>query len=196
MDEVAIQLKSFSETLEGVREWQLAFWSNGVGKVPGFFQTRMKEDDKRREEEDERHAQVKEDLKEQNEKLAPVVSYIEEQRILREHRKKRWEFWRPILWKVGGSVAGAFVALVIWAAPKVTHISIVLWEDYLKYHPEVTEQLKSVDKQPSPGIQLPQAQPVQPSEPAQTPAPHHRRPMRQVSNMPSDFNPSLGVSRP
>lgn len=40
MQEVAKQLKP-------LHEWQLAFWSNGTDRPPGFFQTRIEADDKR-----------------------------------------------------------------------------------------------------------------------------------------------------
>jgi len=154
--EVAAQLKPFAKMLDELkvitgelRDWQFGFWSNGSGRPPGFFQSRMKEDDKRRQEEDTRHAQVKEDLREQNEKLAPLVAYIEEHRILKEHRDARWVRWWPVIKWVGGGIASCLLGLTIWLAPKVVKVGGILWDEYKKYHPEVTQKIRDIGTGPA-----------------------------------------------
>lgn len=47
MIEVAKQIKPIADEVRAAREWQLSFWSNGSGRPPGYFQTRVKEDDAR-----------------------------------------------------------------------------------------------------------------------------------------------------
>jgi hypothetical protein len=151
MAEIAAQLKPFAKLLDDLKEvtgdlrdWQLGFWSNGVGKVPGFFQNRMKEDDKRRQEEDDRHAQVKKDLKEQNDRLAPLVAYVEEHRILKEHRQARWEFWWPIIKWVGGGLGLCLLGLATYLGPKIVKAGTIIWDEYEKFHPGVTQKLKDI----------------------------------------------------
>lgn len=133
--EVAKQLKPFLDMLTRAHDWQLSFWSNGSDRPPGFFQSRMKEDD-------ERNRQVKKDLADQNSKLEPIVAFINEQRILKEHRSRRWKFWWPkIQWALGG-FATSLLALVAWLGPHVVHVVDILWQDYEHYHPGLSDQIK------------------------------------------------------
>ena len=146
VEEVAKQMKPFVETLNKIHDWQLSFWSNGSGRPPGFFQSRMKEDD-------ERNAQVKKDLADQNSKLEPVVAYIEDQRALKQHRDERWKFWWPkIQWAIGGLATG-LLALTAWIGPHVAHIVGILWQNYEHYHPGLSEQIKKADTQTKPALQ-------------------------------------------
>ena len=146
VEEVAKQMKPFVETLNKIHDWQLSFWSNGSGRPPGFFQGRMKQDD-------ERNAQVKKDVADQNSKLEPVVAFINEQRILKEHRSRRWKFWWPkIQWALGG-FATSLLALVAWLGPHVANVINILWQDYERYHPGLSEQIKKAYTQTKPALQ-------------------------------------------
>lgn len=145
MEEVAKQLKPFLDTLTRVHDWQLSFWSNGSGRPPGFFQSRMKDDD-------ERNARVKKDLADQNSKLEPVVAYIEDQRALKQHRDERWKFWWPkIQWAIGG-IATGLLALVAWLGPHVAHVVDILWRDYEHYHPGLSDEIKKADTRIDPAV--------------------------------------------
>lgn len=145
MEEVARQLKPFMDTLSKVHDWQLSFWSNGSGRPPGFFQSRMKEDD-------ERNRQVKKDLADQNSKLEPVVAYIEDQRALKQHRDERWKFWWPkIQWAIGGFATG-LLALTAWLGPHVAHVVDILWQDYERDHPGLSDQIKKANTPVNPAV--------------------------------------------
>jgi hypothetical protein len=134
--EVNQQLKPFAETLKAVHKWQLSFWSNGSNGPLGFFQMRMREDD-------ERNAQIKDDLKKQNDIADRLDDYIKEQKTLKEHREQRWKTWGPIIKWAGGIMGTAIVGLATWLGPKIVKAANVLIDDYLQHHPSVTEQLKN-----------------------------------------------------
>ncbi len=151
MEEVGVQLKPITIALQQMTSWRLRIW-NDNGGPPGYLQTRRLEDDNR-------HVTIKEDLKaqndkleDQNEKLKPLVAFVEEQRILKEDRQKRWQFWSPIIKRVALGVGSGLLALSCWLGPKIVHVGIILWEDYIKYHPEVNEKMKTVDSQPNAGL--------------------------------------------
>jgi hypothetical protein len=153
--EVASQLKPFLDTLTKVHDWQISFWSNGNKDLPkGFFQRRMEDDDIR-------NAQIKADLKKQTEVADELVDYVKQQKFIAEHREKRWKFWWPkIQWALGG-LASVILALGAWLGPRAVHVGVILWQDYLKYHPAVSEQIKHADAQPAPAVQSSQQKPSQ-----------------------------------
>jgi hypothetical protein len=136
VSEVVSQMKPFADDLKACREWQLSFWSNGVGKVPGFFQLRMQQDDARN---------------------AIVTDYIRtaqkrqrEEEFRKRDRDAQWRFWWPIIKWVGGGLATTFLALAMWLGPKIIRVGTALVEDYLKSHPALTEKLKTGDAQHEP----------------------------------------------
>jgi hypothetical protein len=143
--EVTKQMKPFADQMKKVHDWQLGFWSNGSGRPPGFFQMRMKEDD-------ERNQQVKEDLAKATAVAARLDDFVNEQRILREHRQARWRFWWPIIKWVGGGLGTTVLGLAVWACAHIAPVVRILWEDYLKYHPGVTQQLKNVSADDNPAV--------------------------------------------
>jgi hypothetical protein len=136
--EVAEQLKPMNLKLEAMHDWQLGFWSNGSGRPEGFFQRRMKEDDKR------------------NTMLEDFVKTAQQRQIESEARKlqreKIWQFWKPILKWAGGGLSTALIALTCWLGPKVVNIAIIIYGELEKTHPAMTEKIKTVDAQPNPGV--------------------------------------------
>ncbi len=158
MAEVARQLRPFQDAIDGLRDavtiihdWQTGFWSNGSGRPPGFFQMRMREDD-------ERNKLIKDDLQKKDEKLDPVVAYIEEQRILKEHRAQVWKVWGPILKWSGGLLCTGIVGVTTWAFPHLIRVGEVLWDDYLKDHPAVVQKLKTTSTDVPPISTAPKTQ--------------------------------------
>ena len=151
--EVTAQMKPVAEMLKAVHEWQLSFWSNGSGRPPGFFQSRMLADDVR-------NAQTKEELKAATSlaeaaaaNAAKVAVYINKKQILEEHRAEQWKrVWAFVKW-VGPSVGAAFLGLCVWLGPRIVKVGDILVQDYLKYHPAVSEQLKTVSSDPVPAVQ-------------------------------------------
>ena len=117
-------------------EWQLSFWSNGSGRVPGFFQRRMVDDDKWRAQMDthkETVTQLVEDLQKARE-----FRELREQETKDRHKR----YW-SLFWKISGPVATALLGLLTWGAAKAAPVVKILIDDYLKAHPQVTEQLKN-----------------------------------------------------
>jgi hypothetical protein len=157
--EVTAQMKPFAETLSAVHDWQLSFWSNGSGRVPGFFQMRMKEDDARNLKDADEKAQIKADLSKTTAMAERMDKYIAEQNTLKQHRKERWEKWWPVVSWVGGGIGVAFLGLCTWLGPKLVRGADVIYEDYLKNHPAVSEKLKTVSSEPKSALQSSEKQP-------------------------------------
>ena len=143
--EVASQLKPFADQLKVLefsqkesRDWQLSFYSNGVGVKEGLFQRRIREDDVHRQE-------VKAALKVQDDKIEPLVSYVWRLKIRQEMRDEFWRKWGPAIKWTARSVGASILAATIWIAPHAWSIGKILWMDYLKYHPALAEQIKTAD---------------------------------------------------
>ena len=140
VDEVKRQVEPTHTLLQKLSEWQLAFWSNGSGRPPGFFQSRIKEDDHRYKELDDK-------TDAQNVVLDDVKCFMIEQRAVRvereraeaERRKRHARYWT-----VAKVVATAPVlGLAGWIVTKAIPVAKILIEDYLKAHPYVSERLKN-----------------------------------------------------
>jgi hypothetical protein len=143
--EIQAHLSPIQQALGSFDSWRLRLW-NDNGGPPGYFQTRKIEDDER------------------NEKVMDFIDTAQKRQIESEDRKKqsekRWQFWWPIIKWVGGGIATAILGLACWLVPKVVAMEIIVWQDYLKYHPAVTEQLKNVSDQPSPAVSSSQENPL------------------------------------
>jgi hypothetical protein len=136
--EVAEQLKPMAAKIDSMHDWQLGFWSNGSGKPEGFFQRRMREDDKR-------NAMIDNFVKTAEKRQIEL-----EDRVLQ--REKIWQFWKPILKWAGTGFGTAILGLVCWIGPKAAHVGFILWQDYMKSHPDAAQQIKTVDAQPKSGV--------------------------------------------
>ena len=140
MEEVAKQMQPLQATLQKVHEWQLGWWSNGSkDRPPGFFQNRMKEDDRWRDE-------VRSQVDRLSANRAADAKFILELRMARKFReqreaeaKARRNFW---IVKVGVPVLVAILGLIGVAVKVSAPIIKVLVDDYLRAHPYVTEHLK------------------------------------------------------
>ena len=137
VSEVAAQMKPVMAEIAKVHDWQTGFWSNGSGKPPGFFQMRMAEDDKR------------------NADVADFIKTARKRQIESENdqkrREARWNFWKPIIKKVCGALSAAILALGIWLGPKLVRVTIILWQDYLRSHPDAAQQISTADFHALPG---------------------------------------------
>lgn len=142
MAEVARQLVPFETALKALHEWQLSFWSNGTGRPPGFFQSRIKADD-------ERYKKLEDETKEQSGILAKVHDFMVSQVARAEAREKaekdradRHKLYMSLLWKIGAPIAGAILSLVGWGVSKAVPVIRILIDDYLRAHPAVTTELQ------------------------------------------------------
>ena len=139
VEEIRSHLEPINQSLRSLDTWRLRLW-NDNGGPPGYFQTRKIEDDAR------------------NMKIINFIETAEKRQIESEilqkkkeedqkKRDKRWEFWWPkIKWALGG-LGTAFLGFTIWVGPKLVKVGSILVEDYLRYHPSVNEQLKTVGNQ-------------------------------------------------
>jgi hypothetical protein len=143
MAEVSRQMGPVQEVLKKLHEWQLAFWSNGSGRPPGFFQTRIKEDDRR-------YSEMLDEVSKLTDHKAAVDAFIIELRLAREFREKREDedkqrrkmYW-GLVWKIGGPIGTGLLALLSWGAAKATPVIKILIDDYLQAHPHAMEQIKN-----------------------------------------------------
>ena len=143
MDEVARQLKPTHSLLTALHEWQLSFWSNGSGRPEGFFQGRIKSDDLR-------YRRLEEETKEQSNTLEELKDFMLEQRITREERvlaekekaERHVRYWTFGKWALG-IIGPALIAVLTWIAHEASPVLRILWEDYLRAHPVVTERLRN-----------------------------------------------------
>lgn len=156
MAEVARQLKPFHEMLtrfqecmEELQDWQLGFWSNGSGKPPGFFQMRIKADD-------ERYLRLEKETEKQSATLEKLDDYIntavirqKESEDRKKDKEERLAFWMPYVKWIAGTVGTGIVGLSIWGFHTFRPVVYILWEDYLRAHPTVTEQLRNVPTAPN-----------------------------------------------
>jgi hypothetical protein len=141
MAEVNKQIEPVKKLLTELHEWQLAFWANGSGRVPGFFQRRIQDDDRWRATVDDHKTKV--------DTLIYDLCKAREFREKREEeekvqRQKRHDFWISIFWKVGLPIALGICSIVGTGIVKATPIIKILWEDYLRAHPAVTQQMKNI----------------------------------------------------
>ena len=143
-----------SKQIQPLHEWMLAFWSNGSGRPPGFFQMRIKADD-------ERYGRLSKEMDKQSEvlerldvnmqeiaaekKLEAERKKIEAER--KEERDKRIARWLPVVKWVASVLASAMIALASWGAVKIEPVLRVLWLDYLRAHPLAEKQLKNMSQE-------------------------------------------------
>jgi len=143
MAEVSRQLEPTHTLLQQLKEWQLAFWSNGSGRPPGFIQNRIIS-------EDQRYREIADEVKTLTDHKSTVDSFIVELRLAREFREKREKeakdrrnFW---IVKVALPVTLGILSLLGLAIKQTAPVIQILWEDYLKAHPEVTERIKNISQ--------------------------------------------------
>ena len=128
VDEVAIQLKPFDAKLTKINNGLERIW-NTNGGPPGYLQIRKIEDDA------------------QNLMVTEYIETEQKRQIEAETRQKdreaKWEFWKPIIKKVCGALSAAILALGIWLGPKLVRVTIILWQDYLRSHPDAAQQIST-----------------------------------------------------
>jgi hypothetical protein len=150
MAEVSRQLEPTHSLLQQLHEWQLAFWSNGSGRVPGFFQRRMKEDDTWRGE-----AATKLDTLANHKES--VDKFILELRLARDFREKREqeakerqekfkERLKFLTIKVALPIVVAILGLIGIAIKQSVPVIKILIDDYLKAHPLASERIKNLSQ--------------------------------------------------
>lgn len=132
MEEVSAQLKPIKDMLENVHDWQLSYWSNGSGRPLGFYQMRMKEDDRRNE-------QIKNDLKTQTDITSDIADYVRKEKEEKERWAKRWEFWLPIIKWAVPVLGTALLGTAAWIGAHALPVIGFLWQDYVKHHPEAEQ---------------------------------------------------------
>ena len=139
VEEIKRQNEPMHDILRKLHEWQLSFWSNGSGRVPGFFQNRMKTDD-------DRYHALKEETSSQSILLEDVKTFMTEIRTIREERTKaeaERQKRHARYWTVAKVVGGLLVSALLWGAKETYPVVKILVDDYLRAHPYVTEQLKN-----------------------------------------------------
>lgn len=137
-------LKEVSKQVQPLHDWQLAFWSNGSGRPPGYFQMRVDADDKRYKRLEEETVAQSEVLKRLDTNMLDIASEKKAEVERKARRAARIAFWLPIVKWVAGGVLTAALALGGWAFSKVEPVIKILWEDYLEYHPAVKQKVKSL----------------------------------------------------
>lgn len=146
MAEVAKQLEPMHTLLTSVKDWQLSFWSNGSGRPPGFFQTRMKEDDAWR-------SDISTKVENLNNHKDVVDKFITELRLAREFRelreKEAKERRRFYLLKVALPIVLAILSVIGIAVKQTVPVVKIIWENYLHSHPVVGEELQKMSQQSS-----------------------------------------------
>jgi Fe2+ transport system protein B len=158
-----------------ILDWMHGFWSNGSGKPLGFFQMRILQDDERFrtrvKADDERYQRLEQETKSQSETLETLKDFMFEQKLSREAREKAEKkaeeerkeseqkkkeriarYWSIAKW-AAPVIGSIIVTLAAWIYSAAAPVLKILWEDYLKAHPIVSEQLKqkhlSLDSDPS-----------------------------------------------
>jgi hypothetical protein len=136
VDEVAIQLKPFDAKLTKINNGLERIW-NTNGGPPGYLQIRKIEDDAH------------------NLMVTEYIETAQKRQIEAETRQKdreaKWNFWKPIIKKVCGALSAAILALGIWLGPKLVRVTIILWQDYLRSHPDAAQQISTADFHALPG---------------------------------------------
>jgi len=143
VEEVQNHLGPIAATVSRLDKTVRSLYSNGSGGPPGFLETARKEDDERY---DRLFTAVKvltEDQKEANRFI--VLASAEQDR-----KAKFRKMLMTIGWKVGAVIASAMIGLATWAYHEVAPVAKVLWEEYVKAHPSVTERLKIVGNNDDP----------------------------------------------
>ena len=105
-----------------------SLYSNGSGGPPGYLEMARAQDDER---------------------YQRLFNIVEE---MKEQRKKLWAAVLHIGWKVAIAVLSALAALTGWAYHDAVPVMKILWEDYQKAHPAVTEKLKNRSGIPDPAV--------------------------------------------
>ena len=155
MEEITRQLQptltlfgSFEKALKDLHEWQLGFWSNGSGRPPGQFQTRIKQDD-------ERYHRLETETKGQSLILTEVrdfmIGQVEARKAREEAEQKHAERVRKAV-LVAKWAAGAIFALLSWGAAKAIPVVKILVDDYLRAHPYVSKQLRDKASNDGPAL--------------------------------------------
>lgn len=135
-----------SKQIQPLHDWMLAFWSNGSGRPPGFFQMRIKADDERYgrlERETEKQSEVLERL---DENLKTIAS---DKKAETDRKAKRAEFiatWLPLARWVGAGIGGILIFLAGFAYQQISPVLKNLWDDYRHAHPIVQEKPRSTSR--------------------------------------------------
>ena len=149
MDEVTKQLgptltllQKLSDTVNKSHDWQLSFWSNGNrDRPPGFFQTRMKDDDRR-------YLELVSDmtqLKDHKKQVETLITESRAARKMREEQEAKTRAWRQFwLLKIGLPILLLLLSGIGVAVKQSFPVVRILWKDYLRAHPLAASQLKTV----------------------------------------------------
>jgi hypothetical protein len=157
MDEIDRQLKPTHSLLEELKkqgkenhEWMLGFWANGSLRPEGFFQSRIKADDLR-------YKRLEDETKDQSTTLETLKAFMIEQKLTRvgrelaekEKEERHARYFTFAKWLLG-VIGPVLLAAAGWLAHEASPVIKVLWEEYLKAHPVVTERLRDhVSYEPS-----------------------------------------------
>ncbi len=142
MAEVARQVEPMRGLLQQLHEWQLCFYSNGDKNIPkGFFQRCRLDDDRR-------HEEIVGEIKVLNDHKETVDKFITELRLAREFREKREEEAKErrrfYLLKVVVPIVLALVSLTGLAIKQAVPVVHIIWENYVRSHPTVSQELKNI----------------------------------------------------
>lgn len=143
MDEVAKQLSPLSRKIESIDRWKLSLWSNGSGGPPGYLEQARKEDDERYE----RLFSNIEDLGKHKSTVERFLILFEERE---QQRKERIDRWKGIFWKIGAPIGAALLSVAGWLAHQSAPVIKILWDDYIRNHPQIMQQMKQVSQAPHP----------------------------------------------
>lgn len=119
--EVKDAVKDLTREAGDNRDWRLGFWSNGSGRPEGFFQMRIKADDKRYE-----------DLLGDVRILKGGMKTLLDAQKLAVARRGIWTWWAKYV------LAPVLVAVLLGigaATYRLVPVIETLWDDYMEYHP-------------------------------------------------------------
>jgi hypothetical protein len=142
--EVHSQLNPLKTTVDRLDRTVRSLYSNGSGGPPGYLETARAEDN-------EWKAQLLDLVGKHSDQLAETSDFVKtHNQADREHQERqkrsedRWRFWAPKIYKgVIGAVVGLFSTGVV-ACHKLEPVIQVIWQDYLKEHPDAAQSLKNV----------------------------------------------------
>ena len=136
MQEVQNQLGPMNLTLTKLDRTVRSLYSNGSGGPPGYLETARKEDDERYE----RLFNIINGLVDHKKTVNDFI-------LLAKDREERWVKLRRVAvkvgWKIAATCALTIGSLSAWAYHAAAPVIKVLWNDYLRYHPQLGSELKN-----------------------------------------------------
>jgi hypothetical protein len=142
VEEVNRRVDPLHAGLEALNRWKLSLWSNGSGGPPGYLETARELDTRRYKylfEKMEEGTKKMEEMSKAQETTAQFIALMKD-RELQHQRRSVWYRWGL------GIIIALLVSLAGWGYAQIEPAAKVIWEDYVRSHPQISRDISSASQ--------------------------------------------------